>query len=218
MTIRGKFITLEGGEGAGKSTQSKLLSARLRTHGLEVVQTREPGGCADAETIRTLLVSGGADRWCPLSEALMMSAARAEHINKTIRPALERGAWVVCDRFVDSTTVYQGYAGGVDLNFLETLNREVCKDIMPDLTLVIDLPPEIGLARTHARMSGAETRFENKGLGYHRKIYDGFKAVIEKNPGRFCVIDGQGDVDSTQNKLISAVHERFNLEGCDVTS
>lgn len=215
--VRGKFITLEGGEGAGKSTQSKLLSASLRDYGFEVLQTREPGGCSDAETIRTLLVSGGTDRWSPLSEALMMSAARVEHIRKTIRPALLRGAWVVCDRYTDSTSVYQGYAGGVDLTFLALLNDRVCEDIVPDLTLVLDLPPEVGLSRTFAR-SANESRFENKGLSYHQKISDGFKRIAESDPKRCIIIDGQGKVEETHDKLLQVVVSRFELGALHVNA
>ena len=173
---RGRFITFEGGEGAGKSTQVRRLASRLAASGLEVVTTREPGGSPGAETIRDIVLKGAADRWSPVTETLLMYAARRDHIERVIRPALERGAWVVCDRFADSTRAYQGAAGGTAPELIGALERHVLEDIRPDLTLVFDLPPEAGLARAEAR-AGAEMRFESKGLAFHQRLRDGFLAI-----------------------------------------
>ena len=154
----GRFITFEGGEGGGKSTQLRLLAQRLGDLGGEVVATREPGGSPGAEAIRDLLVRGAADRWSAMTETLLMYAARRDHLERVIKPALDRGAWVLCDRFADSTRAYQGAAGGTDPAFIAELEAHVLGDIRPDLTLILDLPPEAGLARAASR-AGAETRF-----------------------------------------------------------
>ena len=151
---RGRFITFEGGEGAGKSTQVQRLAARLKAGGGEVVTTREPGGSPGAESIRDLVLKGSADRWSPVTETLLMYAARRDHVERVIRPALERGAWVICDRFADSTRAYQGAAGGVDAKFISALETYVLETTRPDLTLVFDLPAEVGLQRAHARAGG----------------------------------------------------------------
>ena len=162
---RGRFITFEGGEGAGKSTQVQRLAARLKAAGREVVTTREPGGSPGAESIRDIVLRGEADRWSPVTETLLMYAARRDHVERVIRPALERGAWVVCDRFADSTRAYQGAAGGTDPALIAALETHILEDTRPDLTLVFDLPVEVGLERAYAR-AGAEMRFESKGLAF----------------------------------------------------
>src|SRR5262249_4485373 len=149
-SARGKFITLEGGEGAGKSTQIKLLASWLQERGVDVAQTREPGGAPGAERIRELLVTGDADRWTPIAETLLHYAARADHLERTIRPALVAGRWVVCDRFADSTRAYQGYGHGVPFGIIESLFKAVVADTAPDLTLILDLPVEVGLRRAGA--------------------------------------------------------------------
>ena len=154
LVSRGRFITFEGGEGTGKSTQARLLAERLTGAGREVVLTREPGGSAGAEAIRALLVTGSVDRWSATTETLLMHAARRDHIERLIGPALERGAWVVCDRFADSTRAYQGAAGGAPAELIAALEREVLGDVTPDLTLVLDLPPADGLARAAGRGPG----------------------------------------------------------------
>jgi dTMP kinase len=167
----GLFITLEGGEGTGKSTHARRLVERLKSAGHSVVLTREPGGAPGAEDIRRLLVTGAPERWSPLAEALLNYAARDAHLTHTIRPALARGAIVVCDRFMDSTRAYQGFAGGVDMKLIDDLEAVVVRASRPDLTLVFDLDPELGLQRARTRTGdGNEDRYENKGLAFHRAL------------------------------------------------
>lgn len=206
---RGRFITFEGGEGAGKSTQARRLADRLRTHGREVVLTREPGGSPGAEQLRALLVEGDADRWSPLSETLMMYAARADHLQRTIRPALARGAWVICDRFLDSTRAYQGADAPPGL--VAALEQAVVGEELPDLTLVFDLPVEMGLARAGAR-PGAEARFENKGLAFHQGLRAAFLAIAHDEPGRCAVIDAAADIDAVAEAVWAAVAARLAPE------
>src|SRR5690606_7576684 len=169
MRHQARFITFEGGEGSGKSTQAKRLAERLRLRGHEVVETREPGGSPGAEAIRHLLLSGIAKPLGPEAETFMFAAARDDHVNATIRPALERGAWVVCDRFIDSTRVYQGTLGNVDQRLIRALERLVVGDTWPDLTFILDVPPEIGLKRVDTRGEGIN-RFEAEDLEYHRLL------------------------------------------------
>lgn len=201
---RGRFITFEGGEGSGKSTQAARLVARLEAHGVDVTRTREPGGSPGAEAIRALVLNGEAERWSPRTEALMMFAARSDHLERTIRPALEAGRWVVCDRFVDSSRVYQGVAGGVDPDFIHALDAEVVGPDQPDLTLIFDLPVETGLARAMGRGQG-ETRFESKGLAFHARLRDGFHAVAEAHPDRCRIIDAQGDPDAVAARVWAVI-------------
>jgi dTMP kinase len=205
---RGKFLTLEGGEGTGKSTQAARLVERLRGRDLEVVQTREPGGTPGAEALRTLLVQGGADRWSPTAELLLMYAARADHLERVIRPALERGAWVVCDRFADSTRAYQGAAGGAPEALIAALEQAVLKDIRPDLTLIFDLPPEVGLKRAEGR-GGSEARFEAKGLAFHARLRARFRAIAEAEPERCVLIDAEPGPDAVAEAVWAAVRERL---------
>ena len=192
---RGRFIVFEGGEGAGKSTQVKALVAHLRGLGLEVVQTREPGGSPGAESLRSLLVQGDAGRWSPLSELLMMYAARSDHLEKVIRPALARGAWVVCDRFADSSRAYQGAGGGVAPAFIEQVDAAVVADTQPDLVLVMDLPVEAGLRRASTRGDN-ENRFESKGLAFHERLRQGFLARAAQVPERYRVLDADQSVEA----------------------
>lgn len=201
---RGRFITFEGGEGSGKSTQAARLVARLEAHGVDVTRTREPGGSPGAEAIRALVLNGEAERWSPRTEALMMFAARSDHLERTIRPALEAGRWVVCDRFADSSRVYQGVAGGVDPDFIDALDAEVVGSDQPDLTLIFDLPVETGLARAMGRGQG-ETRFESKGLAFHARLRDGFHAVAEAHPDRCRIIDAQGDPDAVAARVWAVI-------------
>jgi dTMP kinase len=201
---RGRFITFEGGEGSGKSTQVARLVARLEAMGLDVTRTREPGGSPGAEAIRALVLNGEAERWSPRTEALMMFAARSDHLERTIRPALQAGRWVVCDRFADSSRVYQGVAGGVDPDFIEALDAQVVGSDQPDLALIFDLPVETGLARAMGRGQG-ETRFESKGLAFHGRLRDGFRAVAEAHPGRCRIIDAEGDPDAVADRVWAAV-------------
>jgi dTMP kinase len=208
---RGRFITFEGGEGAGKSTQLKRLAERLRGRGLEIVATREPGGSPGAEAIRELVLNGSADRWSPVTETLLMYAARRDHIERVIAPALARGAWVVCDRFADSTRAYQGAAGGTEPALIAALEAHVLDDARPDLTLVFDLPPEAGLARAHAR--GGELRFESKGLTFHERLREGFLAIAEAEPDRCALIDATGSIEAVEAKVWAAVGARLGLDG-----
>jgi len=187
MSARGRFITLEGGEGVGKSTLASALAEALRAEGKDVVQTREPGGAPGADAIRALLVTGGADRWSPIAEALLFAAARSDHLDRTIRPALARSAWVLCDRFTDSTYAYQVAAGGLATPAFETLQRLIDAPT-PDLTLVLDLDPAAGLARSRGASAG-EDRFEGKGADFHARVRAAFLEIAEREPGRCVVID-----------------------------
>jgi dTMP kinase len=207
---RGRFITLEGGEGAGKSTQIKLLLPWLRQRGLEVVQTREPGGAAGAERIRELLVQGDADRWTPMAETLLHYAARADHLERAIRPALRSGIWVVCDRFSDSTTAYQGYGHGVPLDVIASLVTAVVGDTIPDLTLILDLPVAEGLRRAALR-TGNENRYEQMTADFHERLREGFLAIARNEPRRCAVIDATGDIDTVQADIRAEVRQRLGL-------
>jgi dTMP kinase len=208
---RGRFITFEGGEGAGKSTQLGRLAERLRARGLDVVATREPGGSPGAEAIRELVLNGAADRWSPVTETLLMYAARRDHIERVIAPALARGAWVVCDRFADSTRAYQGAGGGADPALIAALEASVLGEARPDLTLVFDLPPEVGLARAQAR--GGEMRFESKGLAFHARLREGFLAIARDEPARCVLVDAAAAMDAVEAAVWAAVSARLGLDG-----
>ncbi len=205
---RGRFITFEGGEGAGKSTQARILAERLRGLGREVVLTREPGGSEGAESLRPILLEGDGDRWSPTAETLLMYAGRADHLEKRIRPALAAGAWVVCDRFFDSTRAYQGAGGGVAPDFIAQLEQAVVGDDRPDLTLVFDLPVETGLARAHSR-AGGELRFEAKGLAFHERLRAGFLAIAAAEPERCVVIDATPAPEAVTEAIWAAVSARL---------
>jgi dTMP kinase len=205
---RGYFITFEGGEGAGKSTQVRILAERLKGAGAEVVATREPGGSPGAEAIRALLVTGDPDRWSAVSETLLMYAARRDHIERTIRPALERGAWVISDRFADSSRAYQGAGGGVSPDFLAAMETHVLEQTRPDLTLVLDLPVEQGLQRAGHR-GGPEARFEAKGLAFHQRLRDAFLAIAQAEPARCVVIDALAPRDAVSEAIWAAVSARL---------
>jgi len=209
---QGRFITFEGGEGAGKSTQLKRLAARLEAQGHDVVATREPGGSPGAEDIRGLVLKGAADRWSPVTETLLMYAARRDHVERVIRPALVRGAWVVCDRFADSTRAYQGAAGGTPAELIAALETHILEDTRPDLTLIFDLPVAEGLERAHAR-AGAEMRFESKGQAFHERLREGFLAIARGEPGRCVVIDATGSLDEVEARVWAAVDERLAVHG-----
>jgi dTMP kinase len=205
---RGQFITFEGGEGAGKSTQVRILAQRLQGAGIEAVATREPGGSPGAEAIRALLVTGAPDRWSAVSETLLMYAARRDHIERTVRPALARGAWVISDRFADSSRAYQGTGGGVSPDFLTAMETHVLEDTRPDLTLVLDLPAERGLERAGLR-GGAEARFEAKGLVFHQRLRETFLAIAEAEPDRCAVIDALATPDAVSEAIWAAVQARL---------
>lgn len=193
---KGVFITFEGGEGAGKSTQLRRLAARLRLSGREVVATREPGGSPGAEALRSLVVSGAHDRWSPLAELLIFYAARSDHLERTIRPALERGAVVLSDRFSDSSLAYQGAGGGVDRGLVGAVDTAVVGATRPDLTLVLDLPVAAGLARAAER--GGDDRFEGKGSAFHERLREAFLTIAAAEPRRCAVIDAQGSPDAVE--------------------
>lgn len=201
----GKFITLEGGEGVGKSTQAARLADALRAQGLEVVVTREPGGTAGAEAIRDLLMTGDVDRWSARAEALLFAAARADHVEKVIRPALDRGAWVICDRFVDSTRAYQGGAGGVSDDDILALHKVGSGGLMPDRTLLMRLPIDQAAARAAHRAQGNADRFGARGVDYHQQLNDAFSRLVAKETDRFRSIDASGTEDEVTTALIDAV-------------
>ena len=180
VPLRGKFISVEGGEGAGKSTQCALLADYLRERGLDVVITREPGGAPGAQAIRELVVSGAGDRWDPVSEALLMYAARRDHVTRLIEPALAAGSWVICDRFSDSTMAYQGYTKALGRDWVETLDALVLDGFRPDLTLLLDIDASTGLGRAAAR--GGPDRFEELGLDFHSALRDAFLDIEHKEP------------------------------------
>ena len=187
---RGRFITFEGGDGAGKSLQAGRLADRLERIGLKVVRTREPGGSPRAEALRELLLSGAAKHFGPTGEALLFGAARIDHIDQTIRPALEAGAWVVCDRFADSTRAYQGAAGHVDGQFIASLERVVVGDCRPDLTVILDLPVELGFERSRARRGAADAdRFEGENAAFHETLRQAFLKIARDEPDRCALID-----------------------------
>ncbi|MDP7652416.1 MAG: dTMP kinase [Rhodospirillales bacterium] len=206
---RGKFITLEGGEGAGKSTQARLLGRGLSEAGQPTVVTREPGGAPGAEDIRGLLVTGAVGRWDPMSEALLHSAARHEHVTKTIQPALDSGTWVISDRFADSTMAYQGYGHGLGRQVVEGLNEWVLGAFAPDLTLILDMDVDDGLARA---VAGAEDRYERMGRDFHQRLRDGFLEIASREPGRCAVIDAGAGVEEVQAAINAVVRERLGAQ------
>jgi dTMP kinase len=207
---RGHFITLEGGEGAGKSTQAARLAARLNAQSHAATATREPGGSPGAEAIRALLVNGAVDRWSATAETLLMYAARVDHVERTIAPALAGGVSVVCDRFADSTRAYQGAGGGASAALIDALESEMRGLCWPDLTLVFDLDAEAGLARAASR-AGGETRFEAKGLAFHKRLRAAFLAIAAAEPGRCVVIDAGAEADTVEAVVWRAVSERLGF-------
>jgi len=206
---RGCFITFEGGEGTGKSTQIALLVKKLKTTGLQVVETREPGGSKGAEKIRQLLVTGNPQSWSPLAEALLISAARDDHLRRVIAPAIEDGKFVVCDRYIDSTSAYQGVGGSVNRELLKALETHVVGTYIPDLTLIFDLDPKIGLDRAKARAQGSEDRFEAKGLAYHQKIRQAFIDIAQKYPERCVIVDASHGVNDIEERVWQIISDRF---------
>lgn len=202
--MTGRFITFEGGEGSGKSTQARLLAEHLSNRGHEVVLTREPGGTPGAEAIRALLVTGDPERWTPWSEACLVNAARADHVARVIRPALGRGAFVICDRFVDSTRAYQGAGKGLADAALVALHEQAIGGLWPDLTLVLTLPAETGLARAAARGDG-EGRFEAHDGGFHARVDAFFRGLPAAEPGRCRAIDAGRPIDAIAADIAALV-------------
>lgn len=202
--MTGRFISFEGGEGAGKTTQIALLALFLRQRNHDVVTTREPGGTPGAEAIRALLVSGKSDRWDPLTEVLLINAARADHVTQLIRPALARGAWVLCDRFVDSTLAYQGSGKGIERELLIEQHRLATGNLWPDLTILLDLPTEIGVARARTR-AGIEDRFERLSDDFHQRISAAFRDIAASDPKRFRTVDGLSDAGTVADAVREAI-------------
>lgn len=196
---RGRFITLEGGEGTGKSTQTRRLAARLEALGIDVLATREPGGSPGGEEIRKLLVTGAPGRWQPITEALLHMASRSDHVATVIEPALAAGRWVVCDRFFDSTVVYQGIVQGVGEARVHALYSDIFGTFAPDLTLILDLEAKTGLAR--ANENGREGRYEEMGEDFHKRVADAFRAIAAAEPDRCRLIDAVGTPDEVEDRL-----------------
>jgi dTMP kinase len=211
---RGRFITLEGGEGAGKSVQAKRLEKKLKAVGLKVLRTREPGGSPHAEALRKAILSGFAARFGPEGEALLFAAARIDHLDKRILPALKRGAWVVCDRFADSTRAYQGVAGKLTKGYIAGLEQITVGPNRPDLTLVLDLPAEAGLARAAKRRGkGHADRFETEGLPFHVTLRQAFLDIASSEPQRCAVIDALKPEEEVAANIWSEVEARLNPAG-----
>lgn len=203
---RGLFITFEGGEGSGKSTQCRILAERLRSAGFDVVTTREPGGSPGAEIVRHVVLSGLGKLLGRDAEALLFAAARDDHVQQLIAPALKRGQWVLCDRFADSTRAYQGDVGGVDLKLIDAMQRATIGDLAPDLTLVLDVPADIGLQRAAARRAeAAADRFESEMPAFHQKLRDAFVAIAEREPQRCVLIDATKTPDEVAAAIYAAV-------------
>jgi len=209
--MRGRFITFEGGEGTGKSTHAAMLAARLKSLGINVQLTREPGGSPGAEIMRYILLSGAVSSLGPNAEAVLFAAARDDHLNMLIRPALERGNWVVCDRFADSTRVYQGVAGNVDSRMIRAMERIVVGDTKPDLTLILDVPANEGMRRAAQRRgtAGAD-RFETESLAFHEKLRNGFFALASSEPDRCVLIDATLSKEEVGERIWRAVVNKLN--------
>ena len=216
---RGCFITLEGGEGVGKSTQARLLVERLAAGGIEVVGTREPGGSRRAEAIRQILLSGGGAALGPVGEAMLFCAARIDHLDEVIRPALAAGRWVVCDRFIDSTRAYQGRLGNLDPQLMSAMERVSVGETMPDLTLIFDLPAEIGILRAAARRGAdkAADRFEQERGAFHEQLREAFLDIATNEPRRCAVVDAWGQPDDVAAAVWDIVSTRLRpwLERAD---
>jgi dTMP kinase len=208
--VRGRFITFEGGEGSGKSTQTRLLADRLERCGIAVVRTREPGGSPGAEAIRHVLLAGAAKPLGPFAEAILFAAARDDHLRHTIRPALNDGRWVISDRFADSTRVYQGVLGGLDGRLISILERITLADTYPDLTIILDVPAELGLKRaTERRGEHPADRFERETNEYHRRLRSAYLQLAEREPRRCVAIDGSAEPARVADAIWSVVSDRL---------
>ena len=208
----GRFITFEGGEGGGKSTQTRLLQDTFKSIGVKSILTREPGGSVGAEEIRELIVSGSSDRWDSLTELCLLYAARRDHWLKVIKPQLEQGVWVISDRFADSSIVYQGYAGDIEIDTVLNIHSLVLGEVWPDLTIVLDLPPELGLKRSYKRdtvNNSKDRRFEQRELQFHNFLREGFQYLHSKSPDRVCIIDGTKPIKEVEVEVFSIIKKRF---------
>lgn len=216
---KGVFITLEGGEGTGKSTQIKLLQQALCAAGVDAITTREPGGTDQAERIRNLLLQRDSGSFDPMTEALLLFAARREHLVHKIWPALEKGQWVISDRFVDSSRAFQGYGMGLDMRIIEDLYKKVAGDFQPDLTLIFDLDPETGVKRSMQRSLWAgttEDRYERMKDVFHQKVRDGFLQIARQFPDRCIIINAAQDIQSIHRQVLKVVETRFGVSGREV--
>jgi len=205
--VPGRFISLEGGEGAGKSTQLKALAEALRRRGIAVVETREPGGSPGAEAIRKLLLEGEADRWTARTEALLFAAARADHVARTIRPAVERGAWVLSDRFLDSSLAYQGGAGGVGMETVRALHDIGSRGFLPDRTLLLELPAESVSARLKVRDPEGSDRIGDRESAFHQSVAQAFSQLAEEDPERFRRVDASGPPEDVTVRLLAMLKD-----------
>ncbi len=209
--MRGHFITFEGGEGSGKSTHAATLAAHLKSAGIEVVLTREPGGSPGAEIIRHIILSGIAKPLGSETEAILFAAARDDHVNNTIRPALEAGKWVICDRFIDSTRVYQGVLGNVDGKLIRGLERVTVGDCWPELTFMLDVPAAVGLARAKSRRGkAAADRFESESVEFHEQLRTAYRALADREPKRIIVVDGRAPRDIVAERIWNTVQMRLH--------
>ena len=213
----GYFVTFEGGDGCGKTTQIQILINHVKSEfpKLDIVVSREPGGTASAESIRKLLVTGAADKWRAATEAMLMSASRHEHVEHVLRPALAAGDIVLCDRYNDSTRVYQGLVGGVPSDAIEALNNLACGGLVPDLTILLDMDVADGLSRADGRDS-SENRFESKGLAFHQNVRAAFLSLAEASPGRFAVIDAAPDAKAIHDDIVNIISLRLISAGVTV--
>lgn len=207
---RGRFISFEGGEGGGKSTQVRRLTEALGNKGVPCLATREPGGSPGAESIRELLVQGEIGRWDPMTETLLHFAARCDHVARIIEPALDEGTWVVCDRYTDSTIAYQGYGQGVDISIIEDLHCKAVGGLWPDATVVLDVPVSRGLGRTAGREDGRH-RYEEMGIDFHERSRQGFLEIAKRNGERCVVVDATGSPDSVHDAVMAFVTRRFGV-------
>ena len=208
--IKPRFIAFEGGEGSGKSTQIKLLAKKLSKYG-DVITTREPGGTFEAEIIRNLLVKGKKNKWSGVVETLLLYAARKDHIDKVIAPSLKKNKWVLCDRFKESTLVYQGYGKNVDIDLIKKLDKIITNNLTPGLTFILDIDPIIGLKRSK-RKSNTETRYENMSLGFHNKIRKAFRTTAKSNKKKFILINANQDINLIQDIIWNEVLKRINAK------
>jgi len=209
--MRGRFITFEGGEGTGKSTQASLLAERLRGYGLGVVVTREPGGSPGAEAIRHVVLSGAAQPLGSHAEAILFAAARDDHVSQLIRPALDAGRWVICDRFADSTRIYQGVLGNVDPRVISSLERITVGDTKPDVTVILDVPTELGLERASSRRGrGSTDRFEAETLEFHDKLREAYRELAEREPDRCVLIDAGGEASTVADAVWAVINRRLD--------
>jgi len=205
--VTGRFISLEGGEGVGKSTQLKALAQALRGRGLDVVETREPGGSPGAEAIRKLLLEGEVDRWTPEIEALLFAAARGDHVARTIRPALASGQWVLSDRFIDSSLAYQGGAGGIGAEAVMRLHEIGSRGLLPDRTLLLEMPLDEAHSRSVVRDEGGLDRFGRKTGSYHDGVAAAFHALAEAEPERYRIVDAEGPAEAVTERLLAALED-----------